>query len=488
MGNTTRAAVYIRLSEETDATTSPQRQRDDCVQIVRNHGWDFDPDRDLYEDLDISAYSGARRPAFDRLMGQLDQYGALVVWKLDRVYRRFTGFVKLVERLEHADVRLVSVNDTLDTSTPMGQAIAGFLAAQAETESANMGVRIRSAQRHLRQTGRWRGGKVPYGWQAVDHPDGGRRLILDPEQAAVLRQVVGWLEQGVSGREAACRLNRNGVPSWSGKPWSGQAIYYMVRNPRLVGWQATADGTIIRDDDGTPIPGPEPLLDVGRWQRLVARLQGAGWDTTRRTGATLLSGLARCGRCDGPLAGWTSDDPRAAYSCSRRADSGAAYCQGVSIRRWWLDDYVSAAVVEAAERWRHMIPDEEPAAVREDPVAPLVAQLRRLERDRTELGLYDDPESEQVYASRWRELRRQIGEARRRWDESQSRSSRPSPELVVPDRVGEKWGVSMTTDEKRAVVRALVDRVVVHPVRPGMRGKWDPGRVEVVWLSSSGVT
>ena len=43
-----------------------------------------------------------------------------------------------------------------------------------------------------------------------------------------------------------------------------------------------------------------------------------------------------------------SDDPRAAYSCSRRADSGQSYCKGVSIRRGWLDRYVGAAVVEAA--------------------------------------------------------------------------------------------------------------------------------------------
>lgn len=483
----TRAAVYIRLSEDTATTTSPQRQRADCLQVLRQHGWDFNPDQDLYEDIDISAYSGAPRPAFDRLMSQLDQYGALVVWKLDRVYRRFTGFVKLVERLEHADVRLVSVNDTLDTSTPIGQAIAGFLAAQAETESANMGVRIRSAQQHLTRTGRWRGGKVPYGWQPADHPDGGRRLVLRPDQAAVLRQIVGWLEQGLSGRGVADRLNRDGVPSWSGRPWSGQAIYYMVRNPRLVGWQATADGTVVRDDDGVPVPGPEPLLDVDRWQRLVGRLAAAGWDTTRRTGATLLSGIVRCGRCDGPMAGWNSDDPRAAYSCSRRADSGPSYCRGVSIRRWWLDDYVSAAVVEAAERWQHLVPHD-PEPVPDDPVAPLVAQLRRLERDRTELGLYDDPESEQVYASRWRELRRQIGQARQAHDVALSRSARPRLDEVVPESIGDVWDGGMSTDERRAVVRALVDRVTVFPVRPGMRGKWDPGRIEVVWLSGSGVT
>lgn len=474
-----RAAIYIRLSEETDRTTSPQRQRADCHQIVRQHGWTHQPDDDLYEDLDISAYSGVARPGFDRLMAALDQYDVLVVWKLDRVYRRFTGFVKLIERLQQADVRLVSVNDTLDTSTPIGQAIAGFLAAQAETESANAGIRIRSAQQHLARTGRWSGGRIPYGWQPADHPDGGRQLILHPEQARVVRQIIGWLEQGMSGRQVAERLNTAGVPSPTGSPWSGQGVYYMVRSPRMAGW-VRHRGEIVRGDDGQPVAGPEPMVDPERWQTLVDRLAGAGWDTTRRTGATLLSGLVRCGLCGGPMAGWTSDHPRAAYACSKKADHGSGFCRGVSIKRDWLDTYVSAAVVEAAGRWAHKIPAPTVTPV-DDPVAPLVAQLRRLERDRTELGLYDDPESEQVYVSRWRELRRQIADARRAHDGRMSRTSRPSPADVVPDQVAEVWE-TLPTDARRQVVRALVDRVEVGPVRDGWRGKWDPERVQIVWL------
>lgn len=475
-----RAAIYVRLSEETDTTTSPDRQRADCAKVVEANGWTHDPDVDVFEDLDLSAYSGVARPAWDRLMGSLDTYDVLVCWKLDRLYRRFTGFVRLMETLDQHGVRLVSVNDTLDTTTPMGQAIAGFLAAQAETESANASVRIRSAMDFIARAGKWHGGKVPYGWQAVSHPDGGKRLVLDPATAPTVREIVMWLEQGMSGREVANRLNATGIPSWSGSPWSGQQVYSMVRNPRMAGWQPTG-GQILRDPDGNPVPGPEPMIDPERWQRLVDRLSTAGWDRTRRTGATLLSGLGRCALCGGPLAGWTSDHPRASYTCSRRADSGRSYCDGTSIKVSWLDDYVEAAVVQAVVDYRTEMPDPPAGAEPTDPVAPLVAQLRRLERDRTELGLYDDPESEQVYVARWRELRRQIGEARRTVQDQRVRRARPHVDDVAPDDIEAAWP-SMSTDEKRAVVRAMVDHVVLNPIRPGMRGKWDPERVHIVWL------
>lgn len=477
-----RAAVYVRLSELVEGTTSPDRQRADCAKIIEANGWQHDPDLDVYEDLDVSAYSGATRPSWDRLLASLDSYDVLVCWKLDRLYRRFTGFVRLMETLDAHSVRLVSVNDTLDTTTPIGQAVAGFLAAQAETESANASVRIRSAMDHLARTGRWHGGKVPYGWHPVERPDGGRRLAIDPATAPTVRQIVAWLEQGMSGRAVANRLNETGVPSWSGRPWSGQQIYKIVRNPRMAGWQPTNGNNILRDPDGHPIPGPEPMIDTQRWERLVARLANVGWDRTRRAGATLLSGLGRCGLCHGPLAGWISDHPRASYACSRKADSGRAYCPGLSIKRDWLDTYVADAVVAAVERYRTRIPQaprerETPA----DPVAPLVAQLRRLERDRTELGLYDDPESEQVYVARWRELRRQIGEARRATTAAAERAARPSVDDVAPDDIRTAWP-ALEVDEQRAVIRAMVEYVEVGPVREGMRGKWDPKRVHIEWL------
>uniref|UniRef100_UPI00403FD7B2 recombinase family protein n=1 Tax=Streptomyces sp. TG1A-60 TaxID=3129111 RepID=UPI00403FD7B2 len=55
-----RAAVYVRLSRETDETTSPERQRAVCEALCEARGWGVIA---VEEDIDISGFSRGHRPA-----------------------------------------------------------------------------------------------------------------------------------------------------------------------------------------------------------------------------------------------------------------------------------------------------------------------------------------------------------------------------------------------------------------------------------------
>jgi DNA invertase Pin-like site-specific DNA recombinase len=58
------------------------------------------------------------------------------VWKLDRLVRRTREFERFWEICEKAGVRLASVNDTIDSSTPTGMVVVKILMAFAEMEAA----------------------------------------------------------------------------------------------------------------------------------------------------------------------------------------------------------------------------------------------------------------------------------------------------------------------------------------------------------------
>jgi len=82
-----RAGVYLRQSRDQNGTgLAVARQREDCLKLCRERGWE--PTE--YVDNDVSAYSGKRRPSYERMLidiaaGKLD---AVVVWDLDRLHRR----------------------------------------------------------------------------------------------------------------------------------------------------------------------------------------------------------------------------------------------------------------------------------------------------------------------------------------------------------------------------------------------------------------
>lgn len=81
--------------------------------------------------------SGAtsKRPGLIRAL-QLAQIPdtEFVVWKLDRLGRTVLGIIETLTLLEKRGVRLYSLTERMDLSTPFGKAMIGFLAVFAELE------------------------------------------------------------------------------------------------------------------------------------------------------------------------------------------------------------------------------------------------------------------------------------------------------------------------------------------------------------------
>ncbi|HEY2330536.1 MAG TPA: recombinase family protein, partial [Acidimicrobiales bacterium] len=83
-----RAILYTRLSIDRDGTAEgPDRQRADCRRLAEAKGWEVVAE---YEDRDMSAFSGKRRPGYEAVLDDLRSGRADVVlaWKLDRLSRQ----------------------------------------------------------------------------------------------------------------------------------------------------------------------------------------------------------------------------------------------------------------------------------------------------------------------------------------------------------------------------------------------------------------
>ena len=121
-----RCAVYTRKSTEEgldQAFNSLDAQRDACEAFVasqRAEGWVPVPDR--YDD---GGFSGGtlERPALKRLLADIER-GLIdvVTYKLDRLSRSLTDFVRLMERFEAHGVTFASVTQAFNTTPPSGAA------------------------------------------------------------------------------------------------------------------------------------------------------------------------------------------------------------------------------------------------------------------------------------------------------------------------------------------------------------------------------
>ncbi|WP_317166012.1 recombinase family protein [Spirosoma arboris] len=77
--------------------------------------------------------SGAkvRRPELSKLLEHIREGDTVGVWKLDRLGRSLDHLVDLVTTLERRSVGLISLNDTIDTTTVQGRFIFRIFAILA---------------------------------------------------------------------------------------------------------------------------------------------------------------------------------------------------------------------------------------------------------------------------------------------------------------------------------------------------------------------
>jgi len=74
------------------------------------------------------------RPGLKRAVKVMRAGDKLVVWRLDRLGRTTMGVLDAVKSMEDAGIKLVSMTESIDTSTPMGKMFLTICAAFAQME------------------------------------------------------------------------------------------------------------------------------------------------------------------------------------------------------------------------------------------------------------------------------------------------------------------------------------------------------------------
>lgn len=92
------------------------------------------------------ASSVGRRPELERCLRSLRPGQVLVVYKLDRVARSLVDLLDILERIKQAGAQVRSLNEPLDTTTPMGVFMLQVLGAVAQLERGIIRERVIAGQ------------------------------------------------------------------------------------------------------------------------------------------------------------------------------------------------------------------------------------------------------------------------------------------------------------------------------------------------------
>jgi site-specific DNA recombinase len=451
-----RAAIYTRLSQDRDGSKGgTQRQEADCRALCDREGLHVGR---VYADDDRSAYSAKARPAFDQMLKDLEHYDALVYWKTDRLVRRTTQFFKVVEACQKADVRLVSVVDPIDTSTPIGQGVAGLLASVGEQESHNIGLRVKRLHEANAKAGKPHGGRRAFGYDPT-----GTKIV--PAEAKAIREARDRILAGEAMSAICNDWNARGVKPATAPAWRVTTFKKMITGTVIAGLRRAGDDIV---------PGTwQAVITPKERDAIVARLASR---PRGRAPRYLLSGLVYCGRCGGRLHSGTHGDEARIWIC-RRTPGDDNRCGNLSVRADPVDTLVEKALLHRLDS-PALTRAVRSGKSRDKKAKASAAKLVDLENRLTQLGLDHDSGliSRKEWLARRDPLVERLDAAKRDVAYENGTTALQAFEGV---NVRRRWA-KLTLDQQREVAALLIDRVtILEPVRRG--NSFDPDRVDLVW-------
>lgn len=187
----TRTALYLRVSTSDQ---KPGLQYDGLIGYAERAGLEIVGD---YCDI---AVSGRRegRPRLNALMASVRnrEVDCVLVWKFDRFARSTRHLLTALEEFDHLGVRFVSVQDQIDTASPMGRAMFTIIGAMAELESSLISERVTAGMKAAAARGKHLG-----------RPPLSSRLIAEIEALATTTDLsIRQLHERIGGKASRGRI------------------------------------------------------------------------------------------------------------------------------------------------------------------------------------------------------------------------------------------------------------------------------------------
>lgn len=478
----TSAAIYARISsDKTGAGLGVERQEDDCRELAKRLGLRVDH---ILVDNDISAYSGKRRPAYEKLLALIDgrEVEVVIAWHTDRLHRRLRDLLDYLDAVEKSGTKTVTVKaGDIDLSTAQGITNAQLGAVVAESYVRGNTEKLQRAKLQAAKDGKFMGGQRPYGFEP-------QRKGIRESEAKIIREMAGRIIEGESFNSVAADLNRRDITTKHGKTWKAVNIYNTLRRHINAG---------INLHKGIEHKAVSPaIFTLDEWSDLQFALSHRAELRPHRTRFRkhLLNGFLYCGICGHRLTHKSKQQrdgsykPQAVCHGTDGLTGQKSGCGGVTRMVDPIIDLVTDAVIYRLDS-PHLIRQLQRQKKGNDDVRQLVERQRRLETRLKKLNddyyvneTLDSNEFERLKLSAKDELSDVEATLHK------VAASAFLPHISLSGDIRMAWE-SGTIEWRRDLLFQLIEKIVIQP-KPKTKGyyppvyknfRFDPDLINIKW-------
>ena len=322
------AVAYARYSSAGQRDVSIEQQLRDIRAYAEREGYTLVHE---YADHARSGFRNvAARSEFQAMIAAAasGSFDTILCWKVDRFGRSREDSAIYKGQLSRLGVSVVYVMEPIPTGAA-GVLTEGMLEAIAEWYSRNLSENVRRGMSDNAAKCLYNGVTV-YGYDGIRN----ERYRINEEQAAVVRQIFALYAEGYSLTEVARILNDSGVRTESGKEFTLNKVYNILKQERYLGIYIFGDYRI---------PGGMPaIIDLKTWEAAQLMKSKSSRHYEKSPVEYLLTGKAFCGHCGKPMVGDSGTGKSGTvhyyYTCqSKKRRDG---CSKKSVRKDALEDAV----------------------------------------------------------------------------------------------------------------------------------------------------
>ena len=227
-------AAYCRVStDQYEQLESLETQRSHYDEYIRAHkDWEL---VNVYYDEGISGTRADTRPGLQRLMAdcRLRRIDMVLTKSISRFARNTLDCLKHIRALKAQNIPVYFEKESINTLDAKGEVLLTIMVSLAQQESQSLSQNIKLGLQY-----RYQHGKVQ-----VNHnrflgytKDAEGNLIIDPQQAEIVKRIYREYQEGYSMDKIKAGLERDGIPTGAGKTtWHTSTINKILRNEKYSG-------------------------------------------------------------------------------------------------------------------------------------------------------------------------------------------------------------------------------------------------------------
>lgn len=226
-----RVAAYCRVSTDSDAQLeSLETQKTHYENYINSRDdWEF---AGLYFDEGITGTKADKRPKLMRLIEdcKAKKVDFVITKSISRFSRNTTDCLDIVRTLLNLNIPVYFEKENINTGSMESELFLSILSGVAEGESTSISENNKWGIKKRFENGTYKLGYVPYGYRWENG-----EIIVDPEQAVIVKRIFSELLAGKGTDAIAKNLNTENVPTKKGGRWTSSSIRGILANEKYTG-------------------------------------------------------------------------------------------------------------------------------------------------------------------------------------------------------------------------------------------------------------